>query len=105
MANPVLGKQTIKTTYRYDGPKEVDGANLESFTPKLEVSFSGTDAVTAEVTEQESSGEMLFNRDAGRLESTRLHHTMTMMFRTGGQGVTQSLVQDVKFQRLPEDAE
>lgn len=105
MSNPVLGTQTIKTTYRYDGPKEADGAHLESFTPKLEVSFAGSDAVTVKVTEQTSSGEMLFNRDAGRLQSTQLHHTMAMDFATGGQNVSQSLVQDIKFQWLPEDAE
>jgi hypothetical protein len=105
MTNPVLGKQTIKTTYRYTGPKEVDGVACEAFAPSIDISFAGTDAAQAEVTEQTSEGEMLFNREAGRLQSSQLDQSMEIIVTMGEQQVSQSLKQHVTFEWLPEDAE
>jgi hypothetical protein len=105
MANPTLGKQVIKNSYRYIGPKEVEGVAYEAFAPSVEISFAGTDAVQAEVTEQKSEGEVLFNRDAGRLESSQLDHTLKLALTIGKQKVNQTLQQHVEFQWLPEDAE
>jgi hypothetical protein len=104
MANPMLGKQTIKTTYRYVGPQERDGVQLEAFEPHLTIEFGGGTA-TANITKQESSGEILFNRTAGRLESTSLDHSMSMSIGVGGQNVDQSLEQTIEMKWLPEDAE
>ncbi len=105
MTNPVLGKQTVTMTYRYVGPKDVDGVTLEAFTPSLEISFAGTPAAQAQVTEQQSSGEMLFNRNAGRIESSQLDHTMKLDLTVAGQKIAQSLTQKVKFQWQRENAE
>jgi hypothetical protein len=102
--NPIFGKQTIETTYRYIGPKESDGVRFEVFEPKLVIEFAGGPA-TASITKQESSGEILFNRDAGRLELTGLQHNVTMAITSGGATVNQTLEQTIQMKWLPEEAD
>jgi hypothetical protein len=105
MENPVVGTQTINTTYRYVGPKDVDGAACEEFAATLEVSFAGAEGVKVDVTEQKSSGSALFNRDAGRIQSTQMDHTMKITIGAAGEQMTQTIKQSVHFDWLPEDAE
>ena len=102
--NPVLGKQTITTTYRYAGPKDVKGVAFEAFTPRLEIAFAGG-PWQVNVTKQESTGEVLFNRDAGRLESIDLHHTLDMTMTSAGKSLKQSMEQRMTMEWLPPDAE
>jgi hypothetical protein len=104
MAVPMLGKQIIKTTYRYVGPQEREGVHFEAVEPKLELSYEGG-SVTVNVTNQESSGEVLFNRDAGRLESTRLVHKMSLSIAAAGSTMDQSLEQNVEMRWVPEGEE
>jgi hypothetical protein len=98
--NPALGKQTITITYKYVGPREKDGAKLEVFEPRLEIAFAGGVAI-ATIEEQKSSGEVLFNRSAGRLESTRLDHTMKLKLVVAGQTLNQTLTQSTDMQWMP----
>ncbi len=104
LQNPLFGKQTIKTTYRYEGPREVEGVQFEVFSPKLEIGFAGAEA-TADIMLQESSGEVLFNVDAGRLESTRLEHKMEMTIAAAGNTIKQSIDQSTNLEWIPPDAE
>jgi hypothetical protein len=105
MENPLLGKQTITTVYRYVGPREVDGAACEEFAVTLEVSFAGREGVTVQSSEQTSSGTALFNRTAGRIQSTEMDHSLKLTIVAGGQSTSQSIKQVVRFEWLPEDAE
>jgi hypothetical protein len=104
LQNPMFGKQTIKTTYRYEGPKELEGVQYESFTPKLEIAFAGAEA-TADITLQESGGEVLFNVAEGRLESTKLQHKMEMTITAAGNTIKQSIDQATDLEWLPPDGE
>jgi hypothetical protein len=97
--NPMLGKQTIETTYRYVGPKDVDGQQFEAFEPKLEISFAD-----AEVAEQESSGEILFSRAAGRLQSMTLDHRLQLVTAAGGKPLDVGIDQKMKMEWVPEEA-
>jgi hypothetical protein len=76
MNNPQGGKQIIETTYRFEGMKEVDGTRFAVFQPKLNMKFEG--AGPAKIKDQESTGEILFNPEAGRLHSSKLNQTMTI---------------------------
>jgi hypothetical protein len=105
IANPVLGQQVIKTTYRYVGPKDVEGRTFEAFAPTIEITFAGTESAKAEITDQTSEGEMLFNREAGRLESSQMDQSMKLVLTIGAQKVNQTIEQHVEFQWLAEDAE
>jgi hypothetical protein len=102
MSNPALGKQTIAITYKYVGPREKEGAIFEAFEPTLEITFAGG-AATATIEEQKSSGEVLFNRTAGRLESTKLDHTMKLKLVVAGQTLNQTLTQSNEMQWIPEE--
>lgn len=103
--NPVTGPQVAETTYRYEGPKEVDGATMEVFTPSLNMTFGEGGAAKVEVSEQDSSGEILFNRDKGRLESSHMKQTMTMNIGAEGEGgVTMKMDQTIDMKWMPEEA-
>jgi hypothetical protein len=104
IANPILGKQTIVTTYKYTGPKEVDGVQFESFAPTLTIDFAGGPA-EAKVTKQESSGEILFNRTEGRLESMKLKHNLALTLTQAGKTIDQTIDQNTEMTWLPKDAE
>jgi hypothetical protein len=99
-----IGTQTATTTYRYEGLKEVDGKPLERFTAKVNVKFSGGQ-VPVEVTRQESSGEILFNREAGRLEASHIELETDMKTTMGEEVAVQKVDQTVDVKWLPEDAE
>jgi hypothetical protein len=103
--NPVIGGQTISTTYKYEGPKEVDGKTLEAFSAVLEISYdAGGGATKIEIIGQESNGEILFNREAGRLESSNIDQGMDLKFSVNGQEATQALDQNVATKWIPEEA-
>jgi hypothetical protein len=76
MSAPFGGKQIIDTTYRYDGTKDVDGVTCAVFQPTLKMAYEGENQ--PKIKEQESSGEILFNVDAGRLHSSKLNQKMTL---------------------------
>jgi hypothetical protein len=66
----------------------------------LEIAFAGGVAI-ATIEEQKSSGEVLFNSSAGRLESTRLDHTMKLKLVVAGQTLNQTLTQSTDMQWMP----
>jgi hypothetical protein len=99
-----LGDQAISTTYRYEGPKDVDGVSYDAFAPTIEILFSGGDA-DVRIANQESSGEVLFNRDAGRLESSTLNHKLTLAITQAGKTVNQTIDQTTEMKWLAPDAE
>lgn len=104
IANPLLGKQTIVTTYTYTGPKDVEGVQFESFAPTLTVDFAGGPA-QAKVTKQGSEGEILFNRTEGRLESMTLKHNLALTLTQAGKSINQTIDQTTEMKWLPKDAE
>ena len=102
---PDLGMRKAVITYRYAGPKAVDGQEMESFIPQVEVTFEGNPDPAGpqlEVVSQESTGEALFNRTAGRIESTVLHQKMEMKVTANGVEVVQKLDQTSEFKWAPE---
>lgn len=102
--NPAIGTQVIETTYKYEGPREVDGKTMEVFTPTLVMKYEAGDGGTKiEVVGQESSGEILFNRDDGRLESSKIEQGMDLKFNAQGHDATQKLDQVVETKWMPEE--
>lgn len=98
---PAVGTQTAVTTYRYEGLKEVEGKPMEAFSAKLSLSFAGGQVPIA-VTHQESNGEILFNRDAGRLESSAIKQVTELKITVSGQPINQKIEQDIKMNWIPE---
>ncbi len=100
--NPALGgKPRRSTTYHYVGPQTAGEQSLEKFTRQAVTEFdldANPEGTTLEVIEQQSSGEALFLRSAGRLESSTDKQTMTLRITVGKQSVRQTLKQTVKCQ-------
>ena len=100
---PLVGTQTAVTTYKYEGPAEVEGAKLEKFSAKVDVSFAGGE-VTVEIPSQESKGEILFNGEAGRLESSSINQVTNLKITASGQIVEQKIDQTIGVKWLAEPA-
>jgi hypothetical protein len=101
MNNPMAGKQVVETTYKYVGPKEVEGVNYAVFEPTLKMTFEGTPQVQMKVSEQDSSGEILFDVAAGRLHSTNLKQDVTIDVSVGGQTIQQKIDQTIDVNVTP----
>ncbi|MAT68663.1 MAG: hypothetical protein CMJ58_03990 [Planctomycetaceae bacterium] len=105
--NPIVGTQTIETTYVYKGSRDVEGETMEIFAPSMVVDFAaGAGPVQMEVAGQESEGEILFNRGAGRLESSNINQGMDLKASAAGQESALKIDQKIKLQWIsPEEAE
>ncbi len=100
VASPATGKITTITTYHYAGSREIDGQQFEVFVPKIETRFGEaekTNTANVELTNQESSGEILFNRSAGRLEFSTISMRMESVITAGINTIHQKLNQKVQF--------
>jgi len=96
---PHVGTILTTTTYRYEGSQEADGERLETFRPTLQTTFGGLGDVEIEVTNEKTDGKIVFNRIAGRLESSTLRHECDMAVTIGGKLIEQRLEQTVELRR------
>ena len=99
--SPAGGEQIVESTYRYEGTKEVDGRTYAVFRPTLKMTFAGKDGVRTKVKEQDSSGEILFDPEAGRLHSATLKQRVTMDVTVAGQTVEQEIDQTIEVKLTP----
>ncbi len=114
MNNPAVGKQTVETTYTYNGTKDVDGTTYAVIKPQLKMEFESKPAETAEgqpkppapqlsmkIAEQSSDGEVLFNIEKGRLYSTTLQQKVTIDATANGQVLQQKIDQKIDVKVTP----
>jgi hypothetical protein len=101
LKSPAGGEQIVESSYRYEGTKEIDGRTFAVFRPGLEITFSGKDGTPTKVKEQESTGEILFDVQAGRLASATLKRGLTMDVTVAGQTVEQKVKQTVEVKLVP----
>ncbi len=100
MKNPQLGKITSKITYRYLGPRELNGTQYEVFGIQMEMGFGeGAGGVSIQIEDQNTDGEILFDRAAGRLESSKLQQEIDMLVIAGPNEMKQKMIQKVFFER------
>lgn len=99
--SPGGGKLIVDTAYRYEGQKDIGGVPHAIFRPSLTLSYDGVNE--AKITQQESSGETLFNIPAGRLNSTTLAHKVTIEADVQGQKVQQKIEQKIEVKVSPAD--
>src|SRR5215213_6589255 len=82
MKNQAVGSQTVETTYRYEGTKDIKGKKFAVIKPELKMEFgnqqpaakegqpqqpAGQQNMQMKIKDQTSSGEVLFDIKAGRL--------------------------------------
>jgi hypothetical protein len=116
MKNPAIGKQSVETTYRYEGTKDIDGATYAVIRPQLKMEFESKPAeaqpgqpqqpapqqqLEMKIKDQSSDGEVLFNVAAGRLHSTSLKQNVTIEAKVGGQPIEQKIDQKIEVTVTP----
>lgn len=101
---PQVGKMKVTTTYTYNGPKEVDGKVLESFTPAIEMKMPENSDAPMEIkfNTKQSSGEILFNRELGRIESSEVVQEIDVEVTVQGQVVNNQMTQSISMKALAE---
>lgn len=99
--SPGRGTQTVTTKYRYLGQEEVDGQTLDAFAVSLQLDL-GEDAAPAgtEVTvqKQESDGKIYFDREEGRMKSSRIDMNMDTEIEAFNQTMTSQMKQHVEVE-------
>jgi hypothetical protein len=110
--NTTSGKQTLETTYHYEGTKDVGGVTYAVIKPQLKLEFTPApkDAsdqappeVTMKVVDQKAEGEALFNIQKGRLHSMTLHHNVTIEATKKGQTTQSKIEQNIDVKVTPID--
>lgn len=101
----LVGKQTMLSEYKFEGPVEQDGRTLEAIGVVLTMDFEapadGKAPVKIDITEQEQKGTIYFDRAAGRLDHGEMKMKMTMDLETMGQHITQTIVSTTKSTLAP----
>lgn len=101
LENPAAGKQTVTTTYTFDGIQDIDGVSYAVFRPELKIDFAGNDKLKLTVKDQSSDGEVLFDVKAGRLKSSKLKQGVTMDVSVAGQTMQQKIDQTINISMTP----
>ncbi len=109
MNNPAVGMQTVETTYRYDGTKDIEGTKFAVIKPELKMEFEKGGAkpggqppqLSMKIADQSSDGEVLFNIEKGRLHSTTLTQKVTIDATVNGQVMQQKIDQKIDVKVAP----
>jgi hypothetical protein len=105
MNNPAIGKQTVETTYTFDGMKDIDGTKYAVIKPQLTMEFEkkegATQGLSMKIADQSSDGEVLFNVDKGRLASTKLNQKVSIDATVNGQSTKQKIEQKIDVKVTP----
>lgn len=103
--NPQVGAMMLTTTYRYQDAEQRDEAVVEVFDVSQELMVQAPQEETAEATmeirEQSSSGQVRFNRTAGRLEQFSTSLQTTAEIRLEENTTTQTMHLQTKFEWQP----
>lgn len=115
MKNPAVGKQTVETTYTYDGTEDEEGTTYAVIKPQLKMEFGdapaagegqpkpATPPLSMKIGDQSSEGKILFNVAKGRLYKTNLKQKVTIDATVGKQTVQQIIDQTIDVKVTPAD--
>jgi hypothetical protein len=96
LSAPLGGKQVMEKTYRYEGTKEIEDVRYAVIRPGVKMSFD--DNPQLKVAAHESSGEIQFKIEAGRLHSSVFDQSFTLE-QEGG--VKATIDQSMRVQVVP----
>ena len=84
----------------------MDGESLDVFTMQMAFDFGNgkmPDGASIQILQQQSTGKMLFNRPAGRLESSATELILQIEIAKDGQIIEQTIEQTVELQWMKEN--
>lgn len=96
---PEIGPLQTEKSFRFTEQREVEGEQLAIFQPTIRLIAkepSDAEDLGVQLKDQSSSGEILFNRTAGRLEKSKVEHAFAAEFRIGKRSSTQTIKQSVE---------
>lgn len=96
-ANPLAGgKQTTDTTYTYQGAKPLDGKQVDKIDVKLKTAIegAGADAPKMEIKDQQSEGNIDFDRAAGHVLKSHAKLKMSMTINVMGTKIDQTVTSE-----------
>lgn len=97
------GQQEVTTTYEYAGTKDVDGTTFEVVkqSPKIKNIADPNAQVQMTVKDQSAEGEVFFDREKGRMQSSRMQQKMEMEMTVMGNVLTSTIDQTVDMKLKP----
>ncbi len=104
---PQMGKLEVETTYTYLGEKVIEGQTLETFSVSETLRPVGRGQLEMEMTiaTRESTGQILFNRETGRLVRSRITQVMDVVVTIDEKEVTNRVEQTVEMRELDQKEE
>jgi hypothetical protein len=101
--NPQAGKQKVKSTYTYAGPKALDGKPAEQIDVAMtvEVLPAEQQAAKIDIKEQHGTGTIYFDASAGRLLRSATTMKLKMVIEFGGQSLSSDATTNLTFQLVP----
>lgn len=105
VTNPAAGSETVETTFTFDGLRDVDGVSLAVIKPALKMNVTGNADIQMKMKEQKTSGEVLFNPEAGRLHSMKIVQDVTLDLVAAGQTLPGTINQKIDVTVTPASAE
>lgn len=102
--NPAAGNQTVETTYTFDGTREVDGITYAVIKPAMTMNLAGNPQMEMKMKEQKTNGEVLFNIEAGRLQSMSIDQDIILDIIAGGQTIPGTIDQKIDVTVTPASA-
>jgi hypothetical protein len=107
VSDPVSGRQTLVTTYRYDGSEERDGQRLEKISANAKVSPAGNQAAAQRVTvkDQKSNGVVWFDRAVGRIHEMEMTTKVVREVNFGANKLEETLTTKMRMRLVNESDE
>ncbi|MGL4513765.1 MAG: DUF6263 family protein [Lacipirellulaceae bacterium] len=102
---PQIGAMKVETTYKYLGPKEDGGRTLDAFSASVKITppEAKNAAVATTIESKDSSGEILFDRDKGRVVRSTIRQLMEISVSVNGQKIVNTIDQTVEMRGLADD--
>lgn len=103
-AVPGMGKGSIEQTFKYLGGEKKDGAELAKIELSAVIDMKPQDgaAVKMSLKDQETKGDILFDNNAGRIQSSTTKSKMSFDMEMMGKKMTNSVETTVEVKLMPE---
>lgn len=104
--DPMAGRQTLETTYRYDGTEEHDGQKLDKISATAKVVSAAEQGAAQRITikDQKSNGVIWFDRNVGRIHELKMTTKVVRDINLGPQKVDETLTTKIHM-RLVEESD
>lgn len=102
--DPMAGRQTLETTYRYDGIEEHDGQKLDKISATAKVVSATDQGANQRITikDQKSNGVIWFDRNVGRIHELEMTTKVVRDINLGQQKVDETLTTKIHMRLVDE---